>query len=119
MATQISGINSSLPPVSYTKAIDVWTGKFNWTTKQFSQLIVLLAGVCLTFVFGALLEFALVNYASRSDAHRAALKQQQAAFASQRKYEVDPSVAFDSDQLEDGSAGFAMVSFIRSKSCLH
>lgn len=38
--------------MSYTKAIDVWTG------------------VCLTFVFGALLEFALVNYASRSDQRR-------------------------------------------------
>ncbi|XP_053209129.1 glutamate-gated chloride channel-like [Panonychus citri] len=59
MATQISGINASLPPVSYIKAIDVWTG------------------VCLFFVFGALLEFALVNYASRSDAHRAARKRHQ------------------------------------------
>lgn len=58
MATQISGINASLPPVSYTKAIDVWTG------------------CCLTFVFGALLEFALVNYASRSDGHRIAAEKQ-------------------------------------------
>lgn len=88
MATQTSGINASLPPVSYTKAIDVWTG------------------VCLTFVFGALLEFALVNYASRSDMHRENMK---------KKYrEIEHSASVDpaTELLEpDGSTNFQMVSF--------
>lgn len=52
MSRQNSGINASLPPVSYTKAVDVWTG------------------CCLTFVFGALIEFAVVNYVSRQDSER-------------------------------------------------
>lgn len=52
MTTQASGVNAKLPPVSYTKAIDVWIG------------------VCLAFIFGALLEFALVNYAARKDIMR-------------------------------------------------
>ncbi|XP_011305255.1 glutamate-gated chloride channel isoform X5 [Fopius arisanus] len=85
MATQTSGINASLPPVSYTKAIDVWTG------------------VCLTFVFGALLEFALVNYASRSDMHRENMK---------KKYrEIEHSASVDpaTELLEpDGSTNFQM-----------
>lgn len=89
MATQTSGINASLPPVSYTKAIDVWTG------------------VCLTFVFGALLEFALVNYASRSDMHRENMKKQR------RQCELEHAQSMDatSDLLDtDSNATFAMVS---------
>ncbi|XP_065165100.1 glutamate-gated chloride channel isoform X2 [Atheta coriaria] len=92
MATQTSGINASLPPVSYTKAIDVWTG------------------VCLTFVFGALLEFALVNYASRSDMHRENMKKQR------RQCELEHAQSMDatSDLLDtDSNATFAMKPLVR------
>uniref|UniRef100_A0A1B6DYL5 Glutamate-gated chloride channel n=1 Tax=Clastoptera arizonana TaxID=38151 RepID=A0A1B6DYL5_9HEMI len=91
MATQTSGINASLPPVSYTKAIDVWTG------------------VCLTFVFGALLEFALVNYASRSDMHRDNIQKQRRQCEIEHQQQLEATA----DLIEDGSATFAMKPLVR------
>uniref|UniRef100_A0AC35GDH0 Uncharacterized protein n=1 Tax=Panagrolaimus sp. PS1159 TaxID=55785 RepID=A0AC35GDH0_9BILA len=61
MTTQASAVNQNLPPVSYTKAIDIWIG------------------VCLAFIFGALLEFALVNWAARKDVVRQSYRHRQQA----------------------------------------
>ena len=50
ITTQTSGASSSLPKVSYIKAIDIWMS------------------FCMLFVFAALLEYAAVNFISRQKA---------------------------------------------------
>ncbi|CDW57393.1 Neur chan memb and Neur chan LBD domain containin g protein [Trichuris trichiura] len=68
MTTQASGVNAKLPPVSYTKAIDVWIG------------------ICLAFIFGALLEFALVNYAGRVEFLEKERKKQKVSLLSDNRW---------------------------------
>ena len=48
MTTQSTGTSQRLPRVSYIKAIDVWMS------------------VCLAFVFGALIEYSVVNVLART-----------------------------------------------------
>lgn len=71
----------------------------------------------MTFVFGALLEFALVNYASRSDAHREKLKKQRRQWEMERERDqqalvMEAAAAVVESRMDDGSTTFAMVTFI-------
>lgn len=75
----------------------------------------------MTFVFGALLEFALVNYASRSDAHREKLKKQRRQWELERErdqqalvMEAAAAAAVVESRMEDGSTTFAMVTLKRA-----
>ena len=68
MSTTTSSINSSLPPVAYTKVIHDRTNVFHLPIIVFRQAIDVWNNICVSFVFLALLEYALVNYAARADA---------------------------------------------------
>ncbi|KAE9547908.1 hypothetical protein FO519_008877 [Halicephalobus sp. NKZ332] len=49
MTTQVGVVTRNLPPVPYVKAIDIWIGN------------------CFLFIFGALVEFAIVSWTSRKN----------------------------------------------------
>ncbi|XP_057188461.1 glycine receptor subunit alpha-3 isoform X3 [Triplophysa rosa] len=71
MTTQSSGSRTSLPKVSYVKAIDIWMA------------------VCLLFVFSALLEYAAVNFVSRQ--HKELLRFRRKRKKSSKEEEVQES----------------------------
>lgn len=69
--------------------------------------------MCLTFVFGALLEFALVNYASRSDKHREKLKDKIKEWEVEHQAQLQAQMEQDQSAnagAGDGHSAFAMVS---------
>merc|ERR1711988_1379129 len=61
---------------------------------------------CVVFVFSALLEYALVNYASRSDAQRAARQKE-------RKEQQLEKHSFNAEMIEDPSLAVSMDPLMR------
>ncbi|KAA8595354.1 hypothetical protein FQN60_012489 [Etheostoma spectabile] len=78
MTTQSSGSRTSLPKVSYVKAIDIWMA------------------VCLLFVFSALLEYAAVNFVSRQHKDLLRFRRQHKNKSKSSGAAVDPQELADS-----------------------
>ncbi|XP_059184972.1 glycine receptor subunit alpha-3-like [Centropristis striata] len=78
MTTQSSGSRTSLPKVSYVKAIDIWMA------------------VCLLFVFSALLEYAAVNFVSRQHKELLRFRRHHKSKSKNSEGAVDPEELADS-----------------------
>ncbi|XP_038144201.1 glycine receptor subunit alpha-3 isoform X1 [Cyprinodon tularosa] len=86
MTTQSSGSRTSLPKVSYVKAIDIWMA------------------VCLLFVFSALLEYAAVNFVSRQ--HKELLRFRRQNKSKNKNGGVDPEELAESLRRISADNGF-------------
>ncbi|XP_049829945.1 glutamate-gated chloride channel-like [Schistocerca gregaria] len=84
---QTSGARASLPVVNYVMAVEVWLG------------------MCVAFVFAALLQLALVNYLARSEARRGAAKRHNRLVGPEHSAQLEE---ISEALVEDGSAAFAM-----------
>uniref|UniRef100_A0A4W4GJQ1 Glycine receptor, alpha 3 n=1 Tax=Electrophorus electricus TaxID=8005 RepID=A0A4W4GJQ1_ELEEL len=83
MTTQSSGSRTSLPKVSYVKAIDIWMA------------------VCLLFVFSALLEYAAVNFVSRQ--HKELLRFQRRRRKSNKEDTQESRLSFAASTGKEGN----------------
>uniref|UniRef100_A0A8D0D4C0 Glycine receptor, alpha 3 n=1 Tax=Sander lucioperca TaxID=283035 RepID=A0A8D0D4C0_SANLU len=87
MTTQSSGSRTSLPKVSYVKAIDIWMA------------------VCLLFVFSALLEYAAVNFVSRQHKELLRFRRQHKTKSKDGQAGLGPGNGSAGLESGDGSAG--------------
>lgn len=85
MTTQSSGARTTLPRVSYIKAIDVWMS------------------TCLVFVFASLLEFAFVNVVSRSSKQAKAQAKKRNDRVQEHQLEQVDEISLDGTKVKPGT----------------
>lgn len=83
-------INSALPPVSYTKAIDVWVF------------------ACVIFIFGSLLEYAIVNFTGAHEDSKLRMMRQRKEDIMMRTGKMVADLALGRHHPKDVETSFAL-----------